>query len=65
MLKDLDRLWRRKRRLQRVVMVLGLTVVAALLVVGVRTCSSQFQEPYNKDYHPVDVERKKEMGPGR
>jgi hypothetical protein len=47
-----------------VVIVLGLTVVAALLVVGVRTCSSQFQEPYNKGYHPMDVEQKKEMGPG-
>ena len=54
MQKDLDRLWKRKRRMKRVLLVLGLTIVAALLVVGVRTCSEQFQEPYNKDYRPVD-----------
>ncbi|MFC1542270.1 hypothetical protein ACFL4M_00090 [Pseudomonadota bacterium] len=54
MQKDLDRLWKRKRRTKRVLLVLGLTIVAALLVVGVRTCSEQFQEPYNKDYRPVD-----------
>ncbi|MFC1626483.1 hypothetical protein ACFL19_02130 [Pseudomonadota bacterium] len=40
--------------MKRVLLVLGLTIVAALLVVGVRTCSEQFQEPYNKDYRPVD-----------
>jgi hypothetical protein len=61
MKKDLDRLWRRKRRRQRVLAVLGLTIVAALLIVGVRTCSGQFQEPYNKDYRPMDTERQKEM----
>jgi hypothetical protein len=61
MKKDLDRLWRRKRRRQRVVAVLGLTIVAALLIVGVRTCSGQFQEPYNRDYRPMDTERQKEM----
>jgi len=44
-----------------VVVVLGLTVVAALLIVGVRACSDQFQEPYNKDYRPMDTERQKAM----
>jgi hypothetical protein len=61
MQKDLDRLWRRKRRRQRVLAVLGLAIVAALLIVGVRTCSGQFQEPYNRDYRPMDAERQKEM----
>jgi len=64
MQKDLDRLWKRKRRRQRVVAVLGLAIVVALLIVGVRACSDQFQEPYNRDYHPVDVERQKEKGLG-
>lgn len=41
--------------------VLGLAIAAALLIVGVRTCSGQFQEPYNKDYRPMDTERQKEM----
>ncbi len=62
MQKDLDRLWKRKRRRQRVVTVLVLAIVAALLIVGVRACSDQFQEPYNKDYRPMDTERQKEMG---
>ena len=61
MQEDLDRLRKRKRRIQRVVVVLGLTVVAALLIVGVRACSDQFQEPYNKDYRPMDTERQKAM----
>ena len=61
MKKDLDRLWRRKRRRQRVLAVLGLSIVAALLIVGVRTCSGQFQEPYNRDYRPMDADRQKEM----
>ncbi len=45
--------------------VLGLAIVAALLIVGVRTCSAQFQEPYNKEYRPMDTERQKEMGSKR
>lgn len=65
MQKDLDRLWKRKRRRARVLAVLGLAIVAALLIVGMRTCSDQFQEPYNKDYHPMDIERQKAMESGR
>ncbi len=61
MQKDLNRLWKRKRRIQRVVAVLSLAIVAALLIVGVRACSNQFQEPYNKEYRPMDAERQKEM----
>jgi len=54
MQKDLDRLRRSKRRLHRVLAILAVTAVAALVVVGVRSCSDQFQEPYNKGYHPMD-----------
>ena len=43
------------------VVVLGLAAVAALLIVGMRACSDQFQEPYNKDYRPVDDGRQKIM----
>jgi len=56
MQRDLDKLRKRKRRMKRVLLVLSLTFIAALLVVGVRTCSEQFQEPYNKDYRPVDTD---------
>ena len=63
MQKDLDRLWKRKRRIRRLFVVLGLTIAAALLIVGVETCHRQFQEPYNKDYRPLDSEPQKVMEP--
>ncbi|MFC1567765.1 hypothetical protein ACFL3K_01005 [Pseudomonadota bacterium] len=65
MQKDLDKLRKRKRRIQRMLIVLALAIVAALLIVGVRSCSDQFQEPYNKDYRPVDDGRQKLMEPRR
>lgn len=65
MQKDLNRLWKRKRRMHRVFAVLGLTIVAALLVVGVRACSDQYKEPYNKDYRPMDTSRQKAVEPKR
>ena len=65
MQKDLNKLWKRKRRLHRVFTVLSLTIVAALIVVGVRTCSDQYQEPYNKDYRPMDAGRQKAVEPKR
>ncbi|MDT8377024.1 MAG: hypothetical protein RQ867_09875 [Mariprofundaceae bacterium] len=65
MQKDLDKLWKRKRQINRLLAVLSLTIIAALLVVGVRTCSDHFQEPYNKDYRPVDNVNQKPMEPGR
>jgi predicted nucleic acid-binding Zn ribbon protein len=54
MQKDLDRLRKSKRRFRRVLAILAVTAVAALIVVGVRSCSDQFQEPYNKEYRPMD-----------
>jgi len=54
MQKDLNKLRKRKRRMHRVLAILSLTILSALLVVGMRTCSDQFKEPYNKDYRPMD-----------
>jgi len=58
MQKDLNRLWRHKRRMHRIVVILAISAIAALLVAGMRSCSDQYQEPYNKDYRPMDVEQK-------
>jgi len=54
MQKDLDKLRRSKRRLRRVLAVLAISAVAALVVVGMKSCSEQYKEPYNKEYRPMD-----------
>ncbi len=58
MQKDLDRLWKRKRRVHRVMTILIVSIVAASIVVAMRACSEQYQEPYNKEYRPMDIEKK-------
>jgi len=63
MQKDLDKLRRSKRRLRRILAVLAISSVAALIVVGVRSCSNQYQEPYNKEYRPLDSETQKVVRP--
>jgi hypothetical protein len=63
MQKDLDKLRKRKRRLHRVFGVLVLSAATALIVVGMRSCSEQYQEPYNKDYRPMDVEQQHVVRP--
>jgi hypothetical protein len=63
MQKDLNKLWKRKRRMHRVFAVLIVTIAAALLIVSMRSCSDQFQEPYNKDYRPMDVESRNVVRP--
>lgn len=63
MQKDLNKLWKRKRRTHRVMVILVITVIAALLVVGMRSCSDQYQEPYNKKYRPMDVEQSSVVRP--
>ncbi|MES0370731.1 MAG: hypothetical protein ABUK11_00495 [Mariprofundaceae bacterium] len=63
MQKDLNKLWKRKRRMHRVVAILAVSIVAALIVVGMRSCSDQYQEPYNKKYRPMDVEQKNVVRP--
>lgn len=54
MQKDLDRLRRNKQRLRRVLIVLAFSALSALIIVGIRSCSDQYQEPYNKQYRPMD-----------
>lgn len=54
MQSDLDRLWRRKRKTRRFLIVALLAMIAAMAIVGVRSCSDKYQEPYNKDYRPMD-----------
>lgn len=56
MQKDLDRLRRSRQRRRRVLAVLAISALAALIVVGVRSCSDRYQEPYNKEYRPMDSE---------
>jgi len=58
MQEDLTRLRRRKRRLHKIAALLFLCVFVALSMVVMRSCSDQFSEPYNKDYQPMDTERK-------
>lgn len=56
MQKDLDKLRRSKRRLRRILAVLAITALSALIVVGVKSCSDQYKNPYNKEYRPLDKE---------
>lgn len=63
MQRDLDRLRRRKRLKQRVIIVVMLSGMAALLMVGMRACSDQYQEPYNKEYRPMDTEQQNSARP--
>lgn len=63
MQKDLNKLWKRKRRMHRIMVMLIVSVIAALLVVGMRSCSDQYQEPYNREYRPMDVEQKNVVRP--
>lgn len=63
MQKDLNKLRIRKRRMHRIMAVLIVSSIAALLVVGIRSCSEQYQEPYNKNYRPMDVDPKNVVRP--
>ena len=55
MQRDLDRLAQRKRLKRNVRAVLVVSILVALIGVGLRTCADQFSEPYNKDYTPLDT----------
>lgn len=57
MQRDLNRLQKRKRLIYRALGLLMLTLIAAVVVVSMRSCSEQFNEPYNKDYRPMDTQR--------
>jgi len=55
MQQDLDRLQKRKRIIQRIAFVLLLSLAVAFMMFTIRSCSDQYDDPYNKDYRPVDV----------
>jgi len=54
---DLDRLVIRRRRLRRTLAVVMVISLAALLLGVMRSCGNQFDQPYNKDYAPMDTAR--------
>lgn len=57
MQKDLRRMTHRKRRVQRIIAITLLMGVAAGAIVMMRSCADHFNEPYNKDYTPMDIKR--------
>jgi len=59
---DLDRLRKHRQFRHRLLGVLAISVLAALSVVIMRSCADQFNEPYNKGYHPMDIQRQKMTG---
>ena len=62
MQRDLNHLIRRKKKLKRFVIILVLTMLASIIAVSMRECSQSFQEPYNKDYKPLDKIQKNNSG---
>lgn len=60
MQRDMARFRRRKRRMRRALAILGITLMAAFVAVGVRNCADRFKDPYNKGYHPLDEQRLKQ-----
>ena len=61
MQRDLDQLQRKKRRKRGrkgLLVIIGVSMVAALTLVGMRMCSEQYGgEEYNKGYRPMDTDR--------
>lgn len=57
MQRDLDRLRKRKRLLQRVLAVAALTFALAFVLVAIKSCGERFGDTYNKEYRPLDTER--------
>lgn len=54
MQKDVNRLIRRKKLIRRWLVLLLLTLIISAAAVSLRDWSSSFDEPYNKDYRPMD-----------
>jgi len=61
MQRDLDQLQRRrirKRRRKGLLVAIVLSMVVALALVGMRSCSDQYgDKEYNKGYQPMDTNR--------
>jgi len=57
MQKDLNRFIGHKKQRNRFITIFILTMLAAGIVVLVQECNQSFNEPYNKDYQPMDKAR--------
>jgi membrane-anchored protein YejM (alkaline phosphatase superfamily) len=57
MQRELNHLIRRKQKRKRFFVILAITVVTSIVAVSMRECSQNFQEPYNKDYKPLDKQQ--------
>lgn len=47
---------------QRILVVLGVSLVVALAVVSIRSCTDSFNRPYNQGYRPMDGKRAQQPG---
>jgi len=62
MQRDFNHFVRHKQRRHRFLIIFILTLLAAITVVFVQECSQSFNEPYNKDYQPMDKARHLKQG---
>ncbi len=54
MQRDLNHYLKRKQRWRRFIVILIITMLAAATAVFMRECNQKLDEPYNKDYIPLD-----------
>ncbi|MDQ6980851.1 MAG: hypothetical protein Q9N62_11295 [Ghiorsea sp.] len=62
MQRDFDHFVKHKKQRNRFIAIFILTLLAAAIVVLVQECSQSFNEPYNKDYQPMDKARHLDAG---
>ncbi|MDX8389249.1 MAG: hypothetical protein R8M38_02040 [Mariprofundaceae bacterium] len=48
---------RGKRKRNRVIFIMALTILVALAMTGMRSCADRYDEPYNTGYVPMDETR--------
>lgn len=57
---DLNRLRLRRRRRHQLMAAFVIALLGALTVVTMRSCADRFHGPYNKGYHPMDLDRQQQ-----
>jgi hypothetical protein len=62
MQRDLNRFRFRRRRRRQLMLIIVAALLGAMLVVLMRSCADRFHGPYNKDYQPMDQDRKGQPG---
>lgn len=62
MQRDFNHFVKHKKQRNRFIVIFVLTILAAAVVVLIQECSQSFDEPYNKDYQPMDKARHLEAG---